>query len=299
MKITLLFIFFAASVLAQTNTTQRDVNRSLQPTPKSINFEMLLATQQTRDILTRKLNGQYSKWDFSLLHTLNDQNEIRYFVSTRYIASDLIQDEFNWFLFETMYRRKNLFKDNSMGITTELELKNYWILDEQLKQMYGYNGSFIPQIIFNKRWKKGLSSELKLRKHFYHRNNPDNFTLSEEDRIYFTQSFFFQRRWMGNILFKYQHKIRKGDDLNYRFMPYFDQLVDFTAMGPDFTRFPKAKKHQEILSIHPGVMYFWNRTTLVEFYLETVLSDTYDKRSVNQIASDELVFGTAVYLSVF
>lgn len=284
---------------AQTNTTSRDVDRSRVRQIKPLQFEMVMATQQTRDLLTQNLNGQYTKWDFSFLHARDRDNEFRYFLSTRYVNSELIRDEFNWFLHEVMYRRKNILTERQHGIAAELELKNYWILDQNLRDMYGYDGSFIPQFILNKRWGRGVSTELKVRKHFYHRNNPDNFTLSSEDRIYLTQSYMFAHRWLLNVLMKYQHRVRKGDDLNYRFMPYFDQLVDMGPRGPDFSRFPRAKKNQEIVTIHPGIMYFLNRKTLVEAYVETTLSDTYDKRDLETIANDELVFGAAMYMTVF
>ena len=46
-------------------------------------------------------------------------------------------------------------------------------------------------------------------------------------------------------------------------------------------------------------MYFLNSANLLELYVETQLSDNYDDRKVERIASDELVFGTALYLTLF
>lgn len=299
MKLLVILLACMAQVYAQTNTTKTDVNRGQFRKFKPLTFEMLLASEQTRDIYTQELDGQFTKWDFSLLQTFNNDNQFRYFLSTRYVTSQEFRDEFNWFLFELMYRRRNILTQSTHGVNMEVELKNYWLLDETLKDMYGYDGSFIPQVIFNRRYGRGFSTEVKLRRHFYHRNNTDNFTVSKEDRIYLTQSYMFGHRWLANVMVKYQHKMRKGDDLNYRFMPYFNELVDFGPYGPDFSRFPKAKKNQEIVTIHPSMMYFWSRQTLIEGYIETRLSDTYDKRDLETIAGDEFVFGAAVYMTVF
>tara|TARA_Y100000590_G_scaffold319669_1_gene361747 strand:- start:303 stop:608 length:306 start_codon:yes stop_codon:yes gene_type:complete len=95
---------------------------------------------------------------------------------------------------------------------------------------------------------------------------------------------------------KYQHKIRKGNGLDFRFM----ELAEFPAYGPpDFSKVPEAKKHQEIVTWHTGVLYFLDRSNMLEVYGETKLSNTYDKREIEEIANDEFVLGTALYLTAF
>ena len=128
-------------------------------------------------------------------------------------------------------------------------------------------------------------------------NNQDNYTLNFEDRIYFSFSKLINYRFLFMAQLKYQHKIRKGNGLNFRFM----ELAKFDprTMSMDFSHVPEAKKHQEIVTIHPSISYFINRSNMIEFYVETQLSNTYDKRNLEQITKDQFVFGSALYLTVF
>ena len=177
----------------------------------------------------------------------------------------------------------------------EAELKNYRIIDEEIKERYGFDGSIIPQIILKKSWGRSLSAKLKVRRHFFQTNNDSYYTLDFEDRVYLSLAKVFNHRYMLITQLKYQHKIRKGNGLDYRFM----ELAEFGRFGPDFSKVPEAKKHQELTTLHTGLTYFLNRSSMLEVYGETKVSNTYDKRDINTIAKDEFVLGTALYLTAF
>lgn len=262
-------------------------------------LEILLASEQTKNIVTKEHDGSYSKLDISLLHKIDSNNQLRSFLSTRYIdtKSKHFGNEYELFLAELMYRRKNILTEERHGLYLELEFKNYKIIDEDIKEQYGYDGSFIPQLILSKKLPDYKSLQLKLRRHYFETNNQDNYTLNFEDRIYFSFSKLINYRFLFMAQLKYQHKIRKGNGLNFRFM----ELAKFDprTMSMDFSHVPEAKKHQEIVTIHPSISYFINRSNMIEFYVETQLSNTYDKRNLEQITKDQFVFGSALYLTVF
>ena len=301
------FIFLTLLVISSTNIfandttiTSKNVHKHSPKKNKSFTLEFLLATEQTKEIVSKKMDGTYTNFDTSLLHHLNENNEFRYFLSTRYIDTKPKDDsnfgnELEMFFFELMYRRKNILTQASNGLYMEAELKNYRIIDEEIKERYGFDGSIIPQIILKKSWGRSLSAKLKVRRHFFQTNNDSYYTLDFEDRVYLSLAKVFNHRYMLITQLKYQHKIRKGNGLDYRFM----ELAEFGRFGPDFSKVPEAKKHQELTTLHTGLTYFLNRSSMLEVYGETKVSNTYDKRDINTIAKDEFVLGTALYLTAF
>lgn len=261
-------------------------------------LEFLLTTEQTKQIVNKNMDGTYSKFDTSLLQTLTKNDQIRYFLATRYIntKSDNFGNEFEMFFFELLYRRKAILNHEQHGINLDFELKNYWIIDEDIRERYGYNGSFIPQVILKKSWSRKFSTKLKVRRHFFQTNSQNEYVLNFEDRIYLSATSYLTRGWMANAQIKYQHKQRKGNEYD----PMFYSLLKETPWGaPDFSDVPEAKKHQELVTLHTGVMHLFNRKTMLEVYGETKLSNTYDKRDLETITKDEFVFGTALYLTAF
>ena len=296
-KFILTAMLCSANILANTSSTTIDTKHKNKNDKWDLEF--LIASEQTKDIVTTEYDGTYTKFDTSVLQKLDANNELRYFLSTRYIEtkSEEFGNEFEFFFTEFMYRRKNILTESDHGLYLEAEIKNYWINDEDIKQRYGYDGTFIPQVIMKKRFGRAKSVQLKLRRHFYQTNNTDNYILNFEDRVYLSYSQMIGRRFLFNTQLKYQHKIRKGNGLDYRFM----QLASFNPRSRrmDFSKVPKAKKHQELLTIHPGISYFINRSNMIEFYVETKLSNTYDKRDLESIMQDEFVLGTALYLTAF
>lgn len=301
MKI-LIFIFltlWTVNLFAQV-TSSKEIKRTKPRVNKSkFSLEFLIAGEQTKDIITHKTDGSMTKMDSSLLQSLNDNNQLRYFFSTRYITNTEQESEFDFWFTEFMYRRKNILTESAHGVYLEAEFKNLYYLDPEIRKMYGYNGSTIPQLVFNKRFGKTFSSQLRLRRHFNHTNNNDAYTLDNEDRIYLSGNWMLGRRMMFNTQLKYQHKIRKGDGKDFRFHRLIKMVKTPYYEYPDFSDVPEAKRNQELVTIHPGFYYFVNRKTLFEVYYETKLSNTYDKRDVATIAKDESVIGTALYLSAF
>jgi hypothetical protein len=298
--LTLLTIISTDLMSASITTTSKKIHKSTTKKDGSFSLEFLIATEQTKEIVSKKMDGSYTKFDTSLLQHLNKNNEIRYFLSTRYIDTK-VQDgsdfgnEFETFFYELMYRRKNILTESENGLYMEAELKNYRILDKEIKKRYGFDGAIIPQVILKKNFNRSLSAKIKVRRHFYQTNNDGHYTLDAEDRIYLSLAKVFKHRFMLMAQMKYQHKIRKGNGLDYRFM----ELAEFGRFGPDFSKVPEAKKHQEITTLHTGLTYFLNRSSMVELYGETQVSNNYDKRDLETITNDEFVLGTALYLTAF
>jgi hypothetical protein len=298
--LTLLVILSKTLFAAATSTTTKRIHNHSQEENKKFTLEFLLATEQTKEIVSKKMDGTYTKFDSSLLQYLNEDNELRYFLSTRYIDTKLkdgsdFGNELEMFFFELMYRRKNILTESTNGLYLEAELKNYRIIDEKIKERYGFDGAIIPQLILKKSWGRSLSAKVKIRRHFFQTNNENDYTLDFEDRIYLSLAKVFSHRYMFITQLKYQHKIRKGNGLDYRFM----ELAEFGRFGPDFSNVPEAKKHQELTTLHTGLTYFLNRSSMLEVYGETKISNTYDKRDLSTIAKDEFVLGTALYLTAF
>ena len=307
--ICLIFILFIS-----TSVYSQDINSSTRLKTESskannpFSLEFLVASEQTKNIVTNKIDGSFTKMDASLLQSLSADDELRYFLSTRYLTyqngssedSD-IKDEFNWYFVEFMYRRKNILTESKHGLYMEFEFKNLYYTDAKIREMYGQNGSTIPQVIFKQRYGRGNSLELKLRRHFNHTNNNSSYTVNFEDRAYLNLSSLVSRRVLLFSQLKYQHKMRKDDGLDYRFMELAEFNYDPMArtVVPDFSNVPEAKKDQEIVTFHPAIMYFLSRNSMIEFYYETKLSNTYDNRKMNEIMNDEAVFGTALYLTAF
>ncbi len=300
--ITLTLIVIANNALAN-NVSTTDIKQTVRAVPPKSKFslEFLISSQQTKNIVDNSHDGSYSNFDTSLLYSLDQNNEVRSYLSTRYIETQQeiegFGNELELFFWEVMYRRKNILTQADHGIYMQAELKGLQYIDPDITNMFGYDQTLIPQLIFNKRWGRALSAELKVRRHFNRTHSDDAYTPNFEDRIYLSASTFLSRRMMFYTQFKYQHKIRKADGLDWRFA----DLISFDPIThrPDFSQVPEAKKHQEILSIHSSIMHFLSRKALVEFYAETRLSDTYNKQTIEEIAKNQFVLGTAFYITAF
>lgn len=307
--ITLLLVSLVSiTTFANTNTSTRKLKPNFHTkTDKNFTLEFLIATEQTKEIYTKKMDGSYTKFDASLLQHVTKNDEVRYFLSTRYVDSEASSEgnELEVFFAELMYRRKNLLTESDNGLYMEAELKNYRVIDEDIKHDYNYDGAIIPQLIFKKNFGRVGSAKLKVRTHFYQTNSDKDYTLEKEDRIYLSGAFMIGRRVLLNTQLKYQHKIRKGSGWDYRYGDHFSELLEVNydptshQMVMDDSKIPKAKKHQEIVTLHTGPLYFLSRNSMVEVYAETKLSNTYDKRDLETIMKEEFVLGAALYLTAF
>lgn len=296
-----LVIMFSIQSFANpsTSSSKKLKNPYKENKKKAFTLEFLLATEQTKEIVSKKADGTYTKFDTSLLQKITPNDELRYFLSTRYIDTNSNDEDFGnqfeFFFAEMMYRRKNILTEDQHGVYLEAELKNYRIIDSKIKKRYGFDGSIIPQVILKKKVAKGSYAKIKIRRHLFQTNNNDDYTLNFEDRVYLSYTKILKRKFMIVSQLKYQHKIRKGSGLDYRFM----ELAEFGQFGPDFSKIPEAKKHQEITTFHNGISYFLNRSSMIELYYETKLSNSYDNRNPAKIAADEFVLGSALYLTAF
>ena len=310
-KLFTVVLFLSQVALAQTSSTSTTTIRTnpSKATVKPWSLEFLVATEQIKTARFNKYDGTFTKMDASLLQGLTPNDEVRYFLSSRYVTSE-IEDtkEFNWYFTEFMYRRKNILTENEHGINMKFEFKNLYYLDPEIRDQYDMNGSTIPQVIFKQKVGKYGSFELKLRKHFNHTNANSALAVDTEDRAYLNLSAMVSRRVLLFNQFKYQHKFRKDEGPNYKQALEVDMITETVPTGPgttttftrpDFDSLQIAKKEQELVTWHPSVMYFLSRNSMVEFYYETKLSNTYDKRDLAKIMADESVFGTAFYITAF
>ena len=307
MKNTILVVLSLVTIKAysQLNTSRtQQLNRFSKNTfNKGFSLEFLMAAEQFRNIVTTELMGTYSKLDISLLHRISQDEELRYYLATKYVDKPIFEDDqqFQLFFTEFMYRKKSILNEREHGVYLEGELKNYAIIDPVIRNRYGYDSAFIPQIIIKKSFSRSAGIKLRLRKHFYNANNNDNYTLNSEDRIYFSAYKMFARKIILGAMLKYQHKIRKGDGKDFRFGSLIE--VNFNPitrqMEIDDSNLPDAKVNQEIVTIHVGPSLIINRKAMIEIYAETKISNTYDKRDVERIMREELVLGTALYLTAF
>lgn len=299
----ILFSLVSFSVFANPTSETTIKTKNNNSLKEKFDLEFLLTSEQTKNIVTKKMDGEYTKFDTSVLYKHDQNNEFRAFLATRYINTKMedMGNRFQMFFGEVMYRRKNILTQSKHGVLLNAELKNYRIIDDEIKNDYGYDGATIPQLIFKKSWGRKLSAKLRVRRHLFHSNADYNYTLDHEDRVYLDLTTMFARKWMFNTQLKYQHKVRKGDGLDYRFMELAEYKFNpMTRSGYlDTSKVPTAKKNQEIVTLHSGFLHLFNRKTMLEVYGETKLSNTYDKRDVATIAEDEFVFGTALYLTAF
>jgi hypothetical protein len=276
----LIFILQSASAFSATNTAEL-AQKSSNSLLDNFSLEFVLATEQTLDSKTHEPNGMYTSLKNSLLYKASANNELRFYAS--HVWERFEENQGNnayWELAEVMYRRKNILNQKDHFVNLELELKNYWVMDTDIKNQWGFDGAFIPQLIFKKSFGRKFGVKTKFRRHFYDRNRASARTLTKEDRIYLSSYYMFNRKLMFNAELKYRHKIYTGKAFSYR-------------------SFSVEPKDQEITTIHPGLYYFVNRQAMLEVYVETTLNDSTDERTSSNQIKDEQLFGAALYLTAF
>lgn len=281
-KAFIIFTFLTFKVFAAESTsTSQLAPSSSKKLSDLFSLEFVLSAEQTKSFDSKETNGLYSTLKNSLLYRASKNDEFRLYASHVWERYDQnIRNMAYWELGEVMYRRKNILNQKDHFVSMNLELKNYWVMDSDIKEMWGFNGAFIPQAIFKKSFGRKLGTKVKLRRHYYDRNRATAGTLSKEDRIYVSGSYLFTNRFMFNAELKYRHKIYTGDHFSYR-------------------KFSYERKDVEITTIHPALIFFLNRETMFEVYAETVINDSTDERSTSNIMKDEQIFGAALYLAAF
>ncbi|HAZ12197.1 MAG: hypothetical protein A2X86_03080 [Bdellovibrionales bacterium GWA2_49_15] len=269
------------SALANTSTASLDHGNG-NGNAKKLTLEFVLASEQTKDNNTSEVNGTYNKLDVSALYSLAPDDELRLFSSALYIAQDdpAAEDQLRGDLVELMYRRKNLLNESDHGVRLEAELKYYQLIDSETKTLYGFDGAFIPQLIFTKYLTDSFLTEFKARHHFNNVTNDRASTLKRETRLYLTPTYVLTRSLFLSTTLKYQHKTRNGDYYSYRTSSFS----------------PKSTDH---VTAHPGLMYLINRQFLIEGYAETEFLTSNDHQTFKENWEKNYVLGTALYWTAF
>ncbi len=249
---------------------------------KNLTLEFVLASEQTKDNSTSEMNGTYNELDASALYALTPDDEVRLFSSGLYITQTDpgADNQLRGDLAEIMYRRKNLLNESDHGVRLEAELKYYELIDQDTRKLYGFDGAFIPQLVFNKHWTDSFVTEFKARHHFNTLNNDKASTLKSETRLYLTPTYVLTRSLFLSTTFKYEHKERSGSYFSYR----------------TFSSVPKKTDH---LTVHPGLMYLLNNQLLIEGYAETELMASNDGQTLKENWEKNYVLGTALYWTAF
>lgn len=280
-KVLIALIFISFNSFAESTSTRSMAPKKTNSFTDRFSLEFVVSAEQTKDSHTKESNGIYSTLKNSLLFRASENDELRLYASHVWERYDKnIRNMSYWELGEVMYRRKNILNQKDHFVSMNLELKNYWVIDEDIKKMWGFDGAFIPQAIFKKSFGRKAGLKLKLRRHYFDRNRSTAGTLTKEDRIYVSGSYMFTHRFMFNAEVKYRHKIYTGDHFSYR-------------------KFAYEKANVEITTLHPSLIFFVNRKTMIEAYVETVINESTDERSTSNLMKDEQVFGAALYLAAF
>lgn len=271
------------------------MNELVSQVKSPFSLELLLASELTRSSVKDNVDGSYSKFDTSLLYRLDPKNELRAFLSTRFITNDKPEQDkqLQAFFAELMYRRKALLTENRNGLNLEAELKLLRLLDGEIQDDYGYNYSLIPQLIFRKKLGRGLSAKLRVKKYFYNQTSDNSYVLEGQERVYLDITKFLNRKYMINGQLKYENKIRNAEGPDYRFM----ELAKFDRGRMDLSDVRTAFKNNEIITLHIGLLKFLEAKNMVEFYLESQLDNNYDSRSISEKIQKEWVAGVALYLT--
>lgn len=275
-----LFLICGNLYSATTQNTTQGQSPFSSSMKRPMELDFVLSSEQMRDSVSHETSGFYNKMDTSFLYKFNDDDQVRFYGSSIYMMNNEAENQFDWDLTEIMYRRKNILTQSKHGVNLEFEGKSYYILDNERRHRYGYNGAFIPQVIVKRRWKNGFSLEGKARHHFYYRRNGKDSTSRGETRLYLTPTYALTHRLYLFNEFKYKHNIKGAK--------YYSH----------FARSYRPKK-KDTLQVHPGVMYMISRKAMVELYSETYLMRSHDGELINPDYSRSLVFGGAFYLTAF
>jgi hypothetical protein len=256
-------------------------------------LEFVLTSEQTKDIDDHEVDGAYTSLKTSFLYHLTPKDDLRLYVSAvnENFKKTKGDDETYLELAEFMYRRNQILNQKDHWVSMDFEFKNYYVLDYERRQRWGFNGATIPQFIFKKSFTPYAGVEFKVRRHFTHRTADQAGTLNAEDRLYLTPYMMFAHKLIVSTQLKYRHKRYKDEHVNYR--------------KSNFSRRPFPEivmdgKDVEITTLRPSLMYFLNKSSMVEVYAQTVLNDSSDnERSTQNQMKDELLYGAALYLTAF
>lgn len=283
-----LLVFVASPKLlwAATNTsTMKTPERTYYTSgKKNMDLEFVLLSEQMKDRHSYENSGTYNKIDTSFLFSPNKNEDLRLFFATVYEQNKGEENVQYFELAEFMYRMKSLLTEKDNGVKMDLELKSYYVTENDLRDRWGFGGAFIPQLVFKKKVTSWLSLSAKVRQHLNMRKNAKSYTVKEQTRIYLSPTFVFSRNFMFNTEFTWKHKNR----------------VSATSIpGSRFRPSINIPKKSDVVEIRPSLMYLFTHTLLAEVYADTKLAKSHDGRIINKNLSDELVYGLGMYWTAF
>lgn len=279
MKKIILFLFISLHLFAEeVQTSQTIIKGDYQRAKKDYTLEMVLAAEQVKDS-SYQVTGSYTSLKLSFLYTLNSLDEFRLYTSAVSEHYRNYRDDQYMEFGEVMYRRKSLLNYADHGVNLDFELKHGIVLDQGIRKYWGFDSETIPQIVLKTKLPHDFGLEFKARHHFYQRNTHNLSTPAHEDRLYLSTYKMFSHQYIFNTELKYRHKIYPGKHYSYSRNGY------------------EGKNHEDLV-LHPSLMYFLTRSTLLEGYVETKLNDTFDNRPFKQLIRDELIVGTAIYFTI-
>lgn len=274
---------YPVSIKAQENTISVEnigTEQSWRDELSKFTLEAVVASEQVKSSDTHEVNGLYSSFKTSLLYALSSTDELR--IYTSFVKEDYEKNQGRDYfeLGEVMYRRKSILNEADHGINLNFEFKHAVVLDTETRRYWGFTTETIPQIIVKKSLPNATGVELKARHHIYARNRINASAPTNEDRLYLSGYKMFANSFLFNTELKYRHKIYTGKHYSHQYGGI------------------RNKGHEDLV-IHPGLMYFATRQSMIEGYVETKLNDTFDHRKVSQLMRDELIFGAALYVTLF
>ena len=238
-----------------------------------IELEVVNSIEQNKDRRTLKTNGFNNQFDTSLLYEISKKDEVRLYGSLMYSKFDGEKSKTNMHLVEGMYRRKSLLRESKYGVNLDFELKNYVMLNKDIKEYSGSDGALIPQFIFSKHFNRKFHMEAKLRHMFYSQISDEASSLKNESRVYLSPTYIFSRWVMFNTTFTYKHVVRNG----------------------------KSRYSSEVrdrLKLTPSIMMPINMNMMVQFYANTHLMESHDKSFIHPDWLKEMVAGVSVYFTI-
>lgn len=275
MKSFLLLLFIGIPQLAYSVTYSHTNGKSYYSrSTNPFNLEFLILAEEMKDRQTFKTSGIYNKFDTALTYSSSIFNDFRLFGAYVYQANHNEENDGYFELTEFMYRRNRIFSQRKNGFSMDLELKGYYVLDPRLRERWGFNSAFIPQIILRKRIRPWFSLSGKIRHHFNMRRGSQPWVTKEETRVYISPTFIFSRKFMFNTEFTWKHKNKVAKSRYYA-----DEI--------------------DLLEVRPSLMYMFNYSVMGEIYTDTTLMKSHDGSFISKTADDEMVYGMGLYLSAF
>jgi hypothetical protein len=287
---TLTLSIFSQAFAQQATTQSEESLETSSHKKKKFKLEAIITSESIKSRTSsnvngpslKDINGAITKFDVSALYSLTPNDHFRLFTSVESLNQSETPDKTMWDLTEFMYRRSGVLTEASHGVLMNIELKNYYLMNEERREMYQYDGAFIPQLVFKKTFSRRLSGKLKLRRHFHYRNTSNETALRGENRVYLSGNAVFNRYVMSNLLFTYKHKQRGSSVVRNR------GRATYTVSETD-----------DILLVTPSLLFPINKTVMLQAYAESNIAGAHDGKTFREdIIQNHTSFGLAAYFTI-